>query len=680
MDPRDYRDDDDLWLEELQGTRALEWAAARRAEVAQGLAADPAFHAEVAQAAELLESAGRIPEVDLEGRWVRNLWRDAGHPRGLWRRVPLDAYLTQADPPWETLLDLDRLAAEEGENWTPQALRPAGPESDRALVWLSRGGRDARVIREYDLRARCFVEGGFHLPQAKSLASWVDEDTLAIATDFGPGTLTDSGYPRQLRLWSRGTPLASARLVVEAGPAEILVAPLPAPGLSGFPILALRRETFFSFTYRAIRADGSSVPLPVPRGADPIGTVRDRACFLLREAWSAADIQAGSVIAIHLDPATGSAMLEIVFEPPPGEWVLYGGCDRNVLYLSVLCDVQGAIRRCRPPDAPGGEWRVDALGPPTPEQVGIESANAWGEGAILVQTGFLVPKRQIHVDAAGVTRPVRAESPRFDAAGLSVRQEYAKSADGTRVPYFLIAPVDAPAAGPLPLILTGYGGFGNARLPEYDPVRGRLWLERGGAWVVANLRGGGEFGPAWHAAAMREKRLRAYEDFEAVARDLIHRGFTASDRLGIYGGSNGGLLVGAAMTRHPELYRAVACRNPLLDMLRYARLSAGASWVEEYGDPDDPVARAWLRGYSPYHNLRPGVRYPAILFVTSTLDDRVHPGHARRMAERMRRMGARVLYHEAEEGGHAAAANLRQTAWVSTLVYRFFRHELGAIG
>ena len=679
-------DTDDLYLEEIQGTDALAWVTARRLDVTAELEADPAFESMRLDAAERLEASDRLPFPELHGPWVYNIWRDPGHVRGLWRRTSWDGFRASS-PPWEVILDVDRLAEAEGENWVFSGAVYSHPERDRALVFLSRGGRDASVVREFSLRERSFVaSGGFQLPQAKTGAAWVGDDQIAVSTSLGPDTVTMSGYPRQILLWQRGESIASARVLMECDRDDVMVWPSPLEGVPGFRVLCLRRISFFQVRCLALREDGAIVPVAVPETAIPLGGLKGRLLFLLRDDWTpevgalaGQRLPGGSVVATRLaaDPAIPER--ELVYVPSAGESVQHGSSDPHTLYLVILRNVRGGVLALRPPASDADPaWTCRELEFPALGQVDLASVNAHAPGAALVHTGFLTPNALYFSRGDDTTpEPLKAEAPRFDASGLEVRQNWATSSDGTRIPYFVVGPKDSPHRGTAPTILTGYGGFRISRLPDYDPVRGRLWLEAGGLWVVANLRGGGEFGPAWHRAALREKRPRAYEDFEAVAEDLIQRGLTRPDQLGILGGSNGGLLVGAAITRRPELFRAAYCRNPLLDMLRFAQLSAGRSWVEEYGDPELPGDRAFIRTWSPYHQVKPGVTYPKVLFVTSTIDDRVHPGHARRMAERLRRLGQPILYFESSEGGHPGTADLKQAAWVGALGFLFFRRELG---
>lgn len=678
-------DTDDLYLEEIQGTEAIAWVRARRPDVTAELEADPAFEPMRMDAAERLEAPDRLPFPKLRGPWVYNFWRDPEHARGVWRRTSWDEYRALA-PSWEIILDVDRLADTEGENWVFGGTVHGSPESDRALVFLSRGGRDARVVREFSLGDRAFVSDGFQLPEAKTEAVWAGDDRLAVSTSHGPGTVTTSGYPRQIRLWQRGEPIASARVLMECDRDEVMVSPSPLEGVPGFRVLCERRTSFFHIRCAALRDDGEMVPIDVPDTAMHFASLQGRLLFLLRDDWTpevgalaGQRLPGGSVIAVRLTADAAIAERELVYAPATRESVQYGASDSQTLYLVILRDVRSVVLPLRPP-LPAAEpaWSCLELELPALGQVDLASVNPHAPGAVLVHTGFLTPNAFFFTRGDDpAPQPLRAEKPRFDAAGLEVSQNWATSRDGTRIPYFVVGPEDSPSRGTAPMILTGYGGFRLSRLPDYDPVRGRLWLEAGGLWAVANLRGGGEFGPEWHRAALRENRPRAYEDFEAVAEDLIQRGLTRPDQLGILGGSNGGLLVGAAITRRPELYRAAYCRNPLLDMIRFAQLSAGRSWIEEYGDPEKPEDRAFLRTWSPYHQVKPGVRYPKVLFVTSAIDDRVHPGHARRMAERLRRLGQPVLYYENTEGGHAGTADLKQAAWVGALGFLFFQKELG---
>ncbi|MDG4764971.1 prolyl oligopeptidase family serine peptidase [Solwaraspora sp. WMMD406] len=705
-------DDEHLWLEEVAAERALDWVGRHNTETVEAFAADPRFTRLRQSLREVLDSADRIPQPAWRGTYLYNLWQDKQHPRGLWRRASVDSY-RQASPLWEVLLDIDELARAEGVSWVWQAPHLLRPSYDRCLVRLSRGGSDAAVVREFDLTTREFVDDGFVLPEAKSTVGWIDVDHIYVGTDFGPGSLTTSGYPRTIRSWRRGTALADAPVVFSGDVDDVLVSAAhdPTPGYTR-DVVTRRTEFFRSETY-LLRPDGAARRIEVPTDAE-IDLHRQWLVIRLRSAWrvGAAEYPAGAVLVTALDPfLAGERDLAVVFEPTERTSFSYHVWTRDHLLLATLTDVRSEITVLTP-RTDGWERRIlgDAGGFDHTEVVDTEPDQ--GDGFLLDTSGFTRPPTLLLGSVDGPVETLKRGPAFFDADQISVRQFFAVSADGTEVPYFLVAPdavataappaaaataappaaaaagaangadadgtdADAGSAAGLTL-MTGYGGFEVAWTPAYSGIIGRGWLARGGSYVVANIRGGGEYGPRWHDAALRENRPRAYEDFAAVATDLVARGLTTPDRLGIFGGSNGGLLMGVMLTRYPELFGAIVGQVPLLDMRRYHKLLAGASWMAEYGDPDDPADWAFLRGYSPYHNIAPGRPYPPTLFVTSTRDDRVHPGHARKMVARLREHGYDVSYYENVEGGHGAAADNAQQAFKWALLLEFVRRALTA--
>jgi prolyl oligopeptidase len=665
------------WLEEIDGEKAVAWVGERNAETAARLAEGEGFEPLRARLREALDDGRRVPMPILHGGFLYNHWRDARNPRGLWRRTTLAGYRL-AEPDWRVLLDLDRLAEAEGENWVWQSATMLRPSGTRALVSLSRGGADACVVREFDLERRAFVPDGFTLPEAKSDFGWIDEDTIYVGTDEGPGSLTDSGHPRRMREWRRGTPLADAPLVFEAEVTDVGVGAEHDPTPGYVRDLVTRWIDFFR-SHFFLRAGDGLRRIEVPEDAlidlhGPWLLVR------LRSPWDVGDVThpTGSLLATPLGAfMNGERELTVLFEPDEHTSLLGHARTQHHLILTVSTDVRSELRLMTP-DANG--WKTAALEVPSDDGAELRHLEVHdtdpdrGDTYLVTSTGFTEPSTLWH-GHAGVGRPerLRREPELFDTDGLTVEQHFAVSADGTRVPYFLVG---RQGAGPRPTLLFGYGGFEVAILPEYLPSYGRGWLEEGGAFVVANIRGGGEYGPAWHQAALRENRFRAYEDFAAVATDLVARGVTTVDRLGALGGSNGGLLTGVMLTGHPELFGAVVIRQPLADMRRFHRLLAGASWMAEYGDPDDEVDWEFLRRYSPYHNVGAERAYPPSLITTSTRDDRVHPGHARKLAARLLEHGQDVTYYENDEGGHAGAADHAQQAYVSALMFEFLHRHL----
>ncbi|HEY0638283.1 MAG TPA: prolyl oligopeptidase family serine peptidase [Pseudonocardiaceae bacterium] len=667
-----------LWLEDVTGDAALDWVRARNAESTAELAGSEHYRTLYAELLEVLDSDDRIPYPRQRGAHLYNFWQDAANPRGLWRRTSRDSYRTH-DPEWEVLLDLDALADAEGENWVWNGASVLPPDHRLALVELSRGGADAGVVREFDLDRREFVgadAGGFTLPEAKTRIGWIDADRVHVGTDLGEGSLTTSGYPRVLKEWRRGTPVADAPTVFEAKPGDVSAFYVQ-DHTPGYRRALVGRSPGFFTSETYLRPDGSDelIRLDVP---DDAVVDMHHQWFTVhpRSDWTTGDTTwpAGSLLVIELDAfLRGDRNLTMVFEPDERTSLSGFTWTRGHLLVSTLSDVISRIHVHTP--GPGGWTSAPLPGVPDVGAADIIGTDPLqGDEYILEYSGFTEPATvAIGVIGEGDPEPVKRSPAFFDATGVRVEQFFTTSDDGTRVPYFVIGRRDEPA----PTILHGYGGFEVSKTPAYSGLIGRGWIARGGVYVVANIRGGGEYGPAWHNAALRENRPRAYQDFAAVARDLVARGITTVAQLGTEGGSNGGLLTGNMLTLYPELFGAVVSQVPLLDMRRYHLLLAGASWMAEWGDPDDPDDWAYLRGYSPYHNLDPGRTYPPTLLMTSTRDDRVHPGHARKMAALMAGHGMDVRYYENIEGGHGGATNNHQRATKMALVLEFFWRTLG---
>jgi prolyl oligopeptidase len=667
------RDDEFLWLEDLDGERAAHWVRDRNAETVAALTADAPFAAMRDELRQVLDSTERIPYPTLRGEHLYNLWRDAAHPRGLWRRTTLDQY-RRREPDWQLLLDLDALAVQEAENWVWQGAQVLRPGYHRCLISLSRGGSDASVVREFDLTEAAFVSDGFTLPEAKSDVGWIDADHIYVATDFGPGTLTTSGYPRVVKRWRRATPLSDAVVAFEGSADDVAVYAEHDP-TPGFERDFVGRWMDFYRSEKYVRTSaGDLTRIEVPDDA-ATDVHREWLLIRLRSEWTvgAVTYPAGAVLVSPFDAfLAGDRELSVVFTPDPGTSLTSHAWTRNHLILASMSDVKSRLDVLTPD---GAGWRRTPLaGAPEPDHTEVVDTDPDHSDAYLLSaTGFTRPTTLRYGRVGGDAETLKQEPEFFDAAGTSVRQFFAASADGTRVPYFVVGP---PTAGAGPTLLTGYGGFEVSLTPSYSGVIGRGWLARGGTYVVANIRGGGEYGPLWHRSATRENRPRAYEDFAAVAADLVERGITTPAQLGIRGGSNGGLLMGVMLTRYPELFGAIVSEVPLLDMRRYHRLLAGASWMAEYGDPDEETDWAYLRTFSPYHNVRVGQPYPPVLFVTSTRDDRVHPGHARKMVASLREHGYDVSYYENVEGGHGGAADNEQLAFKWALMLEFLWQKL----
>jgi prolyl oligopeptidase len=668
-------DDPFLWLEEVEGEAALDWVRRENARSLALLEADPRCGVLHQQALAIVTASDRIPYPRFLGDRLANFWQDAAHVRGLLRETSLQSF-TGAAPEWHTLLDIDALAAADGRNWVYQGTAVLPPDYRRALVSLSDGGKDAHEVREFDLGERRFVEGGFRLPEGKQSASWVDADSLLVVRDWGPGTMTKSGYPFVLKGWHRSTPLAEAVELFRGSPDDVSVnvAVLRDPDGNRRGVLINRHVSFFESQFYLVTPSGPA-QLSLLTKSSFRGFVADQLVFSLEEPWR--DFPAGALVSLDLDgcmadPADLHPLL--VVAPGPRETIEDVAWTRNLLLTTIYHNVQGSAVAWYFAD---GAWTARPIPLPSQASVSLVATSNRDDRAFIDVAGFLTPNTLYLAEpGAGAPIPTKSLPPRFDAAAGVVEQFEANSADGTAVPYFVMRPRTMARDGLNPTLLYGYGGFQVSMNPAYAPIAGKLWLERGGVYVVANIRGGGEFGPAWHQAALKENRRRAFEDFIAVAEDLIRRGITSPRRLGIMGGSNGGLLMGAMLTMRPELFRAVVIQVPLLDMLRFHKLLAGASWMAEYGDPDRPEEAEFLRRISPYHNLRAGIEYPEPFFVTSTKDDRVHPGHARKMAAKMAAMGLKFLYYENVEGGHSAAANLEERARRQALEFTYLSQKL----
>ncbi len=664
-----------LWLEDVEGARALAWVKEQNAESQPQIESQPGFKALHERLLAIYNSRDRIPMVQKRGPWLYNFWQDERSPRGVWRRTTLDEY-RKSQPAWEVLVDVGQLSDAENVKWVFKGAACLYPEYRRCLVSLSRGGADAVEVREYDALDKCWVKDGFFSPESKQDVEWLDANTVYIARDFGAGSMTTSGYPRIVKEWKRGTPLADAKPVFEGRPADVASSPVVVHE-RGRTYERMHRAITFWESEDFVRQGERWVKLATPADAK-VATARGWLFVQLRSDWkpAATTFKAGSLIAASLDSfLAGGREFDTVFEPAERVSLQSYTVTRDMLVLDLLDNVKGRVVEVSRRD---GRWvRRDVAVPPA-SSIGVaafdrhESDDYW-----MTVTGFVEPTTLYLARPAGAGREKMKSLPAFfDAKGLEVTQFEATSKDGTKIPYFLVTREGAKRDGSTPTILYGYGGFEVPMTPNYSGTIGAGWLERGGAFVLANLRGGGEFGPAWHQAAQREGHQRSFDDFIAVAEDLAARGVSSPKHLGIMGGSNGGLLVGATMLQRPELFRAVVCQVPLLDMKRYSHLLAGASWMGEYGNPDVPEDWAFIAKYSPYQNVKKGVKYPRVLFTTTTRDDRVHPGHARKMVARMKEQGHDVLYFENTEGGHGAGSTPAQQAYMWAITYAFLWNEL----
>jgi prolyl oligopeptidase len=668
-------DDPYLWLEDVTGEKPMAWVKERDAESVAELESRPEFKDLHSRLLAIYNSRERIPSVQKRGEWLYNFWQDAANPRGLWRRTTM-AEFRKKEPSWETMLDIGKLSADENEQWVFKGASCLYPDYKRCLVSLSRGGGDAVVVREFDTTTRRFLKDGFVLPESKGDFAWRDADTLYVAWNFGPGSLTTSGYPRIVKEWKRGTPLSAAKTIFEGQESDVSSRAVVVHE-RGHRYERLVRGIKFYDTENYIRRGDKWIRLDVPRDAK-LTTTGGRIIVNLRSEWKpgATAFKAGSLIAMDLERfLAGGREFAVIFEPSERVSLTSFDATRRFLVLDILDNVKSRIVEARFSD---GKWRQRPVAVPAAASIGVSALDRDdGDDYWMTVTSFLEPTT-LYLGRAGTDKREKLKSlpAFFNAAGLKVTQHEATAADGTHIPYFAVMREGTKLDGNNPTILYGYGGFEIALTPSYSGIIGSAWLERGGIWVLANLRGGGEFGPEWHRTALREGRQKTHGDFIAVAEDLVKRGISSPRHLGIMGGSQGGLLVAAAFTQRPDLFRAVVSSVPLLDMKRYHKLLAGASWMAEYGNPDEPADWEFISKYSPYQNVAKDRKYPRIFFTTSTRDDRVHPGHARKMVARMKEQGHDVLYFEYTEGGHAAGASPAQQAYTWALIYTFFLNEL----
>ncbi len=680
-----------LYLEEVEGADALAWVRAQNERTLKVLEGDTRFQGYYDAALKIATSKERIPYGSIRKGYVYNFWQDEAHERGLWRRTTLSDY-AGASPAWETLLDIDALATKEGANWVYKGVQCLPPEQTRCLLSLSNGGKDAVRVREYSIAeggAKAgFVEGGFDLPEAKSSFVWENKDALLLSTDWGPDTLTDSGYPFVVKRLKRGQAMDAAGEVFRGAKDNVGVWPLSMEDEAGNRWFGVSQaETFFTSSYFIFPQSGEGAPiqLPIPKKASPVGLFAGSLVLTLEEDWApqgpnsqeGGQFKAGDLVAFNWASFMADGRLgqvELVFRPTPKQALQGVGISKNQLLVNISDNVAVKVMAYT---RDGANWVSKEVPLPPNGSAGVIYADHDETTAFLGYEGYLSPDTLYTYDTtSGDVKQLRQLPAWFDAGPYKVDQHEATSKDGTKVPYFVVHKKEIKLDGTNPTLVYGYGGFQVSQTPGYSGTVGKLWLEQGGVYVMANIRGGGEFGPAWHQAGLKTKRQVVYDDFIAVAEDLVTKKITSPKHMGAMGGSNGGLLMGVMFTQRPDLFNAIVCQVPLLDMLRYHLLLAGASWIDEYGDPAVPEERAWLEKLSPYHNVDPAKTYPEIYFETSTKDDRVHPGHARKMAKLLEDMGKPFLYYENIDGGHSAAANQRETARRTALEFTYLARKL----
>lgn len=684
MDVSSANLEEHLYLEEVLGEEALaqvnEWNAASAAKMET-----PLYEELSAELLEVYNSPDKIPYVSFRNGWMHNFWQDENNVKGVWRRTSKFSYLSD-EPSWDTVLDIDALAKSEGKNWVYKGNNCLGPNYRYCMVSLSDGGKDATELREFDTVTKQFVDGGFFLPESKGGAAWLDADHLVIGRDFGDGTMTESGYPMVSKLWTRGTDMSSARELMRGEPADVGVWSGTVDNADGTSeIVVTRATTFYTTEYYWIPQEASEgmweafepVKVPVPEKVELSGQFGDQILVRLQEEWRG--FKSGALVSFSLEDFKANGEISAVNEiitPSARQSIGNFGVTKDAVLLSLYDNVAGSAHAFT---FDGGTWSRNKLDFPENGSVSIGSTNDKESVAFISTEGFLQPDTLWMIDTSSMEITEAKSMPSwFDSEDMVVEQFMATSTDGTKVPYFVVRMEEIDYDGKNPTLLYGYGGFEIALNPSYSSTIGKAWLERGGVYVLANIRGGGEFGPDWHQAGLKTKRQVIYDDFIAVAEDLIDKDITSPEHLGIHGRSNGGLLMGVMFTQRPDLFNAVTIGVPLLDMQRYHLLLAGASWVGEYGDPDDKGAEGeFIRTLSPYHQLKDGVDYPVPYIYTSTKDDRVHPGHARKFAARLEDLDQPFFYYENIDGGHAGAANLKETAHSQALIYSYLWSQLG---
>jgi prolyl oligopeptidase len=673
-------DQDHLYLEEVLGDKALTEVKSWNTRTLDRLMADPLFEKMNSEVLEIVNSKDKIPYASYRNGEVHNFWQDEQHERGIWRKSTLSSYLSDT-PVWQTVLDFDALSKSENKNWVYKGNNCLSPDYEICMVSLSDGGKDAVIQREFNTKTQTFVTDGFITQESKGSIDWLDKNTLIIGVDFGENTMTTSGYPMVSKLWQRGTALSSAVEIDRGEQTDVgYWGGITELSDGRREIITTRALTFYDTEYYWFprKSDGSiseKIKLPIPKKSNLSGEFKGQMIVKLNEDWR--EFKLGDLVSFNIDDFMNDGKIDLVnlvFSPDEKSSIGNFGVTKSKVLMSIYHDVTGSAHQF---DWHDGKWTSKKLDFPANGSVSIGSTNSKEEIAFISAESFLNPDTlYTYNTATGEKAKAKSLPSWFDAESMVSEQFFVSSTDGTQVPYFVVRHKNTKLDGKNPTLLYGYGGFEVSLNPSYSATRGKLWLERGGVYVLANIRGGGEYGPKWHQAGLKTNRQRIYDDFIAVAQDLITKKITSPEHLGIEGGSNGGLLMGVMFTQRPDLFNAVICAVPLLDMMRYHTLLAGASWMGEYGDPENEIEGKFLRSISPYHNIDPAVDYPEVFFITSTKDDRVHPGHARKVAKRMEDQGHKFLYYENIDGGHSAAANLKETAKRIALQHTYLMQKL----
>ena len=663
------------WLEEVDGEKALAFVEAQNKATIEKLSAEKDYQDIYDKSLAIYNSKERIPNPTIRGEYVYNFWKDQDHERGIWRRCLLSSYI-DGKLDWETLLDIDELAKKEDIKWVYKGTSGLYPSYDRFLVELSKGGGDAVVIKEFDVKTKQFIEDGFYMDEAKGSASYVDENTLIVSTDFGEGTTTTSGYPNQVKLWKRGTPLKDAQLIYEGQTSDVGTwGGVMRDGTKAYTMIT-RAPSFFT-SQNLIWMDEKAVKVDIPEDASPKGILNDQLIVQLKSDWTVNNktYKTGTLLSLNFTALLkGNKDIKVILEPDEFSSISEVSTTKNKLLINLLTNVTGQLFIYT---YSNGQWTSEKVEAPQLGTISIVGTTELSDNYFFDFENFITPSTLYFADASKNTfKPYQSLPAFFDASKYEVKQFKARSKDGTMIPYFIVAAKNMKNDGSNPTLVYAYGGFEVSLSPFYASTFGVSWLDKGGTFVLANIRGGGEYGPKWHQEGMKEKRQNVFDDLYAVTEDLVAKKVSSPQHLGVMGGSNGGLLVGVAFTQRPDLYNAVVCQVPLLDMQRYNKLLAGASWMGEYGNPDVPEEWAYIQKYSPYQNVKEGMKYPEVYFGTSTRDDRVHPGHARKMVAKMNDMGYKTYYYENTEGGHAGSSTNEQRAKSNALTFSYLLMKL----
>ncbi len=663
-----------IWLENIDGAKSMQWVKSQDTITVKSLEKYPQFNELYNNDFKILNSKERIAYPLFRGKYVYNFWQDSVNERGIWRRTTLESY-ESSSPVWETVIDIDSLSKTEKVDWAYKGATYLYPDFNRCIIFLSRGGADATIAREFDLRSKKFIEGGFQLPEAKQSVNWIDKNTLFVGTDFGKGSMTNSGYPMIAKIWKRGTPLIDAKTIFEGKPTDVSVSAFTVTTPEKNYEFVQRGITFFTSELYTI-LKGKLVKMDLPKDIQFDGIFKNQMLLELKSDWTPAGVKytQGSLISIDYDKfLNGDRNFSVIDKPGERASIVSVNNTKDYLLVNRMDNVRGELYKYELKD---GKWTGQRINAPDYGTIDIVSTDDFSNRFFFSYTNFLTPTSLYLYNEDGRITKIKSLPEFFDASNLTVEQHEAVSKDGTKIPYFIVHSKDMKYNSSNPTLQYGYGGFEISMQPFYSAIIGSNWLSQGGVFVLANIRGGGEFGPKWHLAAIKQNRHKAYEDMQAISEDLIKRKITSPKHLGVMGGSNGGLLVGVMLTERPDLYNAVVCQSPLLDMKRFNKLLAGASWMGEYGNPDNPKDWAYIKKYSPYQNIFKDKNYPPVLFTTSTRDDRVHPGHARKMAAKMESLGKHVYFYEYTEGGHSSGVTNKEVAFENALTYSFLWMQL----